>query len=62
MLDEATSHLDVYKEQQVNEAISALKITRIIIAHRPDTLASADRVIPFKTLTEAATAPQQLAA
>jgi ATP-binding cassette, subfamily B, bacterial CvaB/MchF/RaxB len=51
LLDEATSHLDVYKEKQVNDAISALNITRIIIAHRPDTLASADRVILFATLT-----------
>lgn len=50
LLDEATSHLDVYKERQVNEAISALNITRIIVAHRPDTLASADRVISFSSL------------
>lgn len=51
LLDEATSHLDVYKEKQVNEAIAALNITRIIIAHRPDTLASADRVVPFTALS-----------
>lgn len=44
-LDEATSHLDVAAEKRVNEAIRAQKITRIIIAHRPDTLLSADRVI-----------------
>jgi len=44
-LDEATSHLDVERERQVNEAISALSITRVIIAHRPETIASADRVI-----------------
>jgi ATP-binding cassette subfamily B protein RaxB len=29
----------------VNDAIRALKITRVIIAHRPETIASADRVI-----------------
>jgi ATP-binding cassette subfamily B protein RaxB len=45
LLDEATSSLDVAKERQVNEAIKKLSITRIIIAHRPETIASADRVI-----------------
>jgi ATP-binding cassette subfamily B protein RaxB len=44
-LDEATSHLDIDKEQQVNAAVKALNITRIIIAHRPETIASANRVI-----------------
>ena len=44
-LDEATSHLDVLKETQVNHAIQSLRITRIIIAHRPETIASADRVV-----------------
>ncbi|MGE5096557.1 MAG: peptidase domain-containing ABC transporter [Betaproteobacteria bacterium] len=44
-LDEATSALDVQKERAVNEAIRALNLTRIIIAHRPETIASAERVI-----------------
>ncbi|CAB3753575.1 peptidase domain-containing ABC transporter [Paraburkholderia solisilvae] len=44
-LDEATSHLDIERERQVNAAIRDLKITRILIAHRPETIASADRVI-----------------
>jgi len=44
-LDEATSALDVQKERAVNEAIRSLNLTRIIIAHRPETIASADRVI-----------------
>ncbi|WUR11428.1 peptidase domain-containing ABC transporter [[Empedobacter] haloabium] len=44
-LDEATSHLDVLREKQVNEAVAALKMTRIIIAHRPETIASADRIL-----------------
>jgi ATP-binding cassette subfamily B protein RaxB len=44
-LDEATSHLDVERERQVNDAIRRLRITRIIIAHRPETIASADRVL-----------------
>ncbi len=44
-LDEATSHLDVRREQAVNIAIQQLKLTRIIIAHRPETIAMAQRVI-----------------
>lgn len=44
-LDEATSHLDTDRERLVNTAISGLNMTRIIIAHREETLAMADRVI-----------------
>ncbi|MGQ8774972.1 peptidase domain-containing ABC transporter [Serratia sp. NA_112.1] len=46
-MDEATSHLDIENESSINEAIATLDITRIIIAHRPSTIASADRVIPL---------------
>ncbi|WP_217906549.1 peptidase domain-containing ABC transporter [Bordetella genomosp. 11] len=45
LLDEATSHLDIACERQVNAAVRALRMTRIIIAHRPETIASADRVL-----------------
>lgn len=45
VLDEATSALDVALEHAVNAAIGALAITRIIIAHRPETLASAARMV-----------------
>lgn len=44
-LDEATSSLDIQLESHVNQAIKALCITRIIIAHRPETINSADRVL-----------------
>ena len=44
-LDEATSHLDVERERLVNEAVKQLELTRVIIAHRPETIASADRVL-----------------
>ncbi|MFZ5656990.1 MAG: peptidase domain-containing ABC transporter [Pseudomonadota bacterium] len=44
-LDEATSHLDVMKERLVNEAVKQLQLTKIIVAHRPETIASADRVL-----------------
>ncbi len=43
-LDEAISHLDVGNEQLVNAAIRRLDVIRVIVAHRPETIASADRV------------------
>ena len=45
LLDEATSHLDIQREAEVNHSISSLNITRIVIAHRPETIGSAQRVI-----------------
>lgn len=45
LLDEATSHLDVANERAVSRAIKSLKITRIIIAHRPETVLSVDRIL-----------------
>jgi ATP-binding cassette, subfamily B, bacterial CvaB/MchF/RaxB len=45
LLDEATSHLDVDREKAVNAAIRDTRVTRIIIAHRPETIRSSDRVI-----------------
>jgi ATP-binding cassette subfamily B protein RaxB len=44
-LDEATSHLDLVRERAVNDAVRQLKLTRVIVAHRSETIASADRVI-----------------
>jgi ATP-binding cassette subfamily B protein RaxB len=45
VLDEATSHLDVKREILVSAAIRELDVTRIIVAHRPHTAATADRVV-----------------
>ncbi len=45
LLDEATSHLDVAREKTVNASLKLSGITRIIIAHRPETIRSSDRVI-----------------
>jgi len=48
-LDEATSALDVGKERAVNEAVRSLNLTRVIIAHRPETIASAERVVVLQS-------------
>lgn len=45
VLDEATSHLDVTREQLVNEAIQKINVTRIVIAHRPETIAHMEKII-----------------
>lgn len=50
-MDEATSHLDINNEKIINAAIESLKITRIIIAHRPSTIACADRIIDLAKIT-----------
>jgi ATP-binding cassette, subfamily B, bacterial CvaB/MchF/RaxB len=48
-MDEGTAHLDVHIEAAVNARIQALgeerTLTRIIIAHRPETIRSASRVL-----------------
>ncbi|MCB1724670.1 MAG: peptidase domain-containing ABC transporter [Gammaproteobacteria bacterium] len=51
VLDEATSHLDIDAERLVNDAVMQLPLTRVIVAHRPETIASADRVIALQRTT-----------
>ncbi len=52
LLDEATSALDNESEQLVNEALKGLhgKRTLLMIAHRPSTIALADRTHPLALL------------
>jgi len=45
ILDEATSHLDIQREAAVCASLSKLAITRIVVAHRPQTAATADRIV-----------------
>jgi ATP-binding cassette subfamily B protein RaxB len=45
ILDEATSHLDAQREAAIAAAVAALGMTRIIVAHRRETLAAADRIV-----------------
>lgn len=50
VLDEATSHLDGERERSINDLLSSLSITRIIIAHRKETIESAERRIDLTQL------------
>lgn len=45
VMDEGTSQLDIETEKRINAALKDLDITRIAAAHRPDTLAAADRIV-----------------
>ncbi len=49
VMDEGTSHIDVNREQQINRAVSAMNISRVIVAHRPETIASARTVLEMKS-------------
>jgi ATP-binding cassette subfamily B protein RaxB len=65
VLDEATSHLDIQREMQVNAAVTQLAMTRLIVAHRPETIASAQRVIMLqggKVVLDQSTAAMRAAA
>ena len=44
-LDEATSHLDIPNEKKVTQTLAQMSLTRVIVAHRPETIAAAQRVI-----------------
>ena len=59
-LDEATSHLDMHNENAVSHTLSRLKLTRIVIAHRPETIARADRQIHFSMLKTHTASPLTL--
>ncbi|MFO0589092.1 MAG: peptidase domain-containing ABC transporter [Polyangiaceae bacterium] len=45
LFDEATSHLDTVTERRVDEAISGLHCTRIVIAHRLSTVRDAELIL-----------------
>jgi ATP-binding cassette subfamily B protein RaxB len=45
VLDEATAHLDVDRERRVNDYLRDMQVTRLVVAHRPETIAAADRVV-----------------
>jgi len=45
VIDEGTAHLDVETEKRVNESLQQLGVTRVIVAHRPETIRAADRIL-----------------
>lgn len=47
-LDEATSHLDPALEAEVCRQVEGMKITRIIVAHRRETIQAAGRILVLK--------------
>lgn len=49
VMDEATSHVDLTREARINAALQEMKVTRVIVAHRMETIRAADRVF---TLTD----------
>jgi ATP-binding cassette subfamily B protein RaxB len=46
-MDEATSHLDAFTENTINNNLRKLSMTKIMIAHRQETIGSADIVLAF---------------
>jgi ATP-binding cassette subfamily B protein RaxB len=61
VLDEATSHLDLGNEQAVNQAVAAMQLTRVVVAHRPETIRMADRVVTMVAGRMAADLPREAA-
>ena len=47
-MDEGTAHLDVATERMVSQSIASLGIARVIVAHRPETIRMADRVLALQ--------------
>lgn len=51
-LDESSSNLDARTEQVINKNISSLGITRVLVAHRKETIEIADRIIDMEFINE----------
>jgi len=60
-LDEGTAHLDVEKEREINSRLRMLQMTRISVAHRPEMMSGADRVLRIGG-TAAVIPPEQVTA
>jgi len=59
-LDEATSHLDIANERRVTQTLAQMPLTRIIVAHRPETIAGAQRVLALHQGRVAEVGPEGL--
>jgi len=49
LLDEATSHVDTVTEELINQNVSRLRCTRVVIAHRLSTVRDADMILALDT-------------
>lgn len=60
-LDEATSHLDEHTESIVAHSLRQMNVTRVMVAHRPATIAHADYIYSFEPggILKLRKAPQQ---
>ncbi|AZZ99960.1 ATP-binding cassette domain-containing protein [Pseudoalteromonas sp. R3] len=58
-LDEASSALDKQTEKKINQVLKQLGITRIMIAHRQETIDMADRIINLPELISDSVPPEQ---
>lgn len=64
LMDEGTAHLDASTEARVNQCIADLGITRLVIAHRSETIRNAERVLVLANgeIIEMPDAPKEQAA
>lgn len=51
VMDEATSHLDILSEKTISRNVGELGLTRIIVAHRPETILGAKRIFVLENGT-----------
>jgi ATP-binding cassette subfamily B protein RaxB len=61
-LDEGTAHLDIDNERFINASLRQLRITRVSVAHRPDMVSGADRIIRIaRTVTSISSKADRIA-
>lgn len=48
LMDEGTAHLDALLEKTISSGVRSLGMTRIVIAHRQETIKAADRIVVLK--------------
>ncbi|EAY8676694.1 ATP-binding cassette domain-containing protein, partial [Salmonella enterica] len=59
ILDEATSHLDIKNEKLVTESLKSMRITKLFVAHRPETIMTADKIIILDKFGTYQTTPEE---